>query len=93
MKPNQSIRVSHMLRGIEDPVLIISTDRQIVLNANSKAIDTLANGKSSQLRGIPLQSAYGGGHTEAFPNRCPPLFFYRFHITAIPPSSTSASAR
>ncbi|WP_109695554.1 sensor histidine kinase [Chitinophaga deserti] len=74
MKPNQSIRVSHMLRGIEDPVLIISTDRQIVLNANRKAIDTLANGRSSQLRGLPLQAGYGMEQTELFPKPMPPAF-------------------
>lgn len=74
MKPNQSIRVSHMLRGIEDPVLIISTDKQIVLNANRRAIDILANGKASQLRGIPLQTAYGGERPEAFPRPMPVAF-------------------
>ncbi|WP_126245942.1 sensor histidine kinase [Chitinophaga rhizosphaerae] len=74
MKPNQSIRVSHMLRGIEDPVLIISTDKQVVLNANGKAIEVLANGKTSQLRGLPLQLAYGGERQDAFPKPLPPAF-------------------
>ncbi|WP_298715171.1 HAMP domain-containing sensor histidine kinase [Chitinophaga sp.] len=74
MKPNQSIRVSHMLRGIEDPVLIISSDKLIVLNANRKAIDTLTNGKASQLRGLPLQTAYGNERPEAFPKPLPTAF-------------------
>lgn len=61
MKPNLHIRISHLLNGIKEPALVISTDEQTVLKANKPALAILGNGKASNITGKPLQSAYGGG--------------------------------
>ncbi|MFD2889953.1 sensor histidine kinase [Chitinophaga cymbidii] len=60
MKPNQHIRISHLLNGIKEPALVISTDEQTVLKANKPALAILGNGKASNITGKPLQSSYRG---------------------------------
>lgn len=60
MKPHQHIRISHLLNGIKEPALVLSTRELIVIKANKPALAALGNGKASGITGQPLRSSYGG---------------------------------
>lgn len=61
MKSQQYIKVSHLMNGIKEPVLLIEPSELIVLKANEAAVDLLGGGKRKAITDKPLQMHYGNG--------------------------------
>ncbi|MRG43863.1 hypothetical protein GFS24_01995 [Chitinophaga sp. SYP-B3965] len=61
MKSQQYIKVSHLMNGIKEPVLLIDPSELTVLKANDTAVELLGGGKRKAITGKPLQMHYGNG--------------------------------
>ena len=60
MKPDNHIRVSALLNGIKEPVLLIDPQAQIIVKANKSAIAVFGNDETKSLTGKSLQTLYDG---------------------------------
>jgi len=86
MKSQQYIKVSHLMNGIKDPVLLIHPSELIVLKANNAAVNLLGGGKRKAITDKPLQAHYGNGQPE--PDEMFPLQDSFIITTYIPGTKT-----